>query len=103
MKKYSDISKQLGLLTDNKEKNYLQICPAYSTCNDIYSKYQEEKDTKPDETFESYESKDRDGTNNENYFSDDISSRDLDVTSSGLNDKQENIESKDKENIFSSF
>jgi len=79
MKENIDNSKRPCLLTDNKEKNYLQGYPTYPVSEDIYSKYQEEKEIKPDEISITKESNDKDGPFNEKDFSEDISGDDLDV------------------------
>jgi hypothetical protein len=103
MKENIDNSKRPCLLTDNKENNYLQGYPTYPTSEDIYNKYQEEKDIKPDEIAITKESNNNDGPNNEKDFNDDISGDDLDVPGSELDDKQENIGSEDEENNYYSL
>ena len=87
----------------NKEKNNLSGYPTYPASEDIYSKYQEEKDINPEDISKTKESNDADGTNNEKDFNDDVSGSDLDIPGAELDDNQENVGSEDEENNYYSL
>jgi hypothetical protein len=79
--------------------------PLYSTDEDIYKKYEEEKDIDPEDISrikESFE-KEKAGARNEKDFDDDVSGSDLDVPGSELDDDLENIGSEDEENNYYSL
>ncbi len=79
--------------------------PASPDGDDIYNKYQEEKDIDPEDISklkDLNEVKNMD-PNNEKNFSDDDSGNDLDVPGSELDDEQENIGSEDEENNYYSL
>jgi hypothetical protein len=103
MKKKGDNTNQPGRQAVNEEKNNLKGYPLYPASEDIYSKYQEEKDINPEDISKTKESNDNDGTNNEKDFSDDVSGSDLDIPGSELDDKQENVGSEDEENNYYSL
>jgi len=73
------------------EKNTLQGYPVYPESDDIYSKYEEEKDIDPEDI-----SKIKD-------LNDDISGPDLDIPGSELDDKLEDTGSEDEENNYYSI
>ena len=89
----------------NKEKNNLQGYPLYPANEDIYSKYQKEKEINPEDTSKIKESNEKSklGTSNEKDFNDDVTGSDLDIPGSELDDSQENIGSEDEENNYYSL
>jgi len=87
----------------NEENNNLSGYPAYPASEDIYSKYQEEKDINPEDISKTKESNDSVGTNNEKDFNDDFSGGDLDVPGAELDDNQESVGSEDEENNYYSL
>jgi hypothetical protein len=103
MKEQGNDTNLLGRQAGNEEKINLQGYPFYPASEDIYSKFQEEKDINPEDLSKTKESNDNDGTNNEKDFIDDVSGRDLDIPASELDDDQENIGSEDEENNFYSL
>jgi len=86
--------------TDNEETDDLPGYPAYSADEDIYSKFQEEKELNPEDINVSkapignYNS----GTRSEKQYNDD-----LDIPGSELDDQQEDIGSEDEENNYYSI
>jgi hypothetical protein len=90
---------------DNDEKNNLQGYPLYPSEEDVYNKYQEEKDINPEDISKTKESNeiDKAGKANEKDFTDDVSGSDLDVPGSELDDQQENVGSEDEENNYYSL
>ncbi len=94
-----------GRQAGNEEKNNLQGYPLYPASEDIYSKFQEEKDLNPEDISKIKESNENDkvGTSNEKDFNDDISGSDLDIPGSELDDKQEIVGSEDEENNYYSL
>jgi hypothetical protein len=97
--------KQKNKRADNDEINNLQGYPLYSSEEDVYNNYQEEKDINPEDISKTKESNkmDKAGKTNEKDFTDDVSGSDLDVPGSELDDKQENIGSEDEENNYYSL
>jgi len=77
--------------------------PKYPEGEDIYNKYQEEKDINPDDISKTKSPNDKNQTNNEKEFVEDVSGSDLDVPGSELDDNQENIGSEDEENNYYSL
>jgi hypothetical protein len=90
---------------DNDEKNNLKGYPLYPADEDVYNKYQEEKDINPEDISKTKELNeiDKAGTTNEKDFKDDMSGSDLDVPGSELDDQQENVGSEDEENNYYSL
>ena len=79
--------------------------PEYPAGEDIYNKYQEEKEINPEETSKTKVS-DKFGSawrKNEKSFNDDKSGSDLDVPGSEMDEKQENFGSEDEENNYYSL
>jgi hypothetical protein len=94
-----------GNLPDNKEGKIHQGYPEYPASEDIYSKYQKEKEINPEDITKSKDiiKKDKVGSNNEKDFNDDVSGSDLDIPGSELDDQQEIIGSEDEENNYYSL
>ena len=90
---------------DDQNNDNLYGYPPYSASEDIYSKYQEEKDINPEDTtrIKASDKNAKNGTNNEKDFDDDISGSDLDIPGSELDDDQEIIGSEDEENNYYSL
>jgi hypothetical protein len=91
-----------GQQTGNEEKDNLSGYPAYPASEDIYSKYQEEKNINPEDISKTKEQNDT-GLNNEKDFNDDVSGSDLDIPGAEMDDNQENIGSEDEENNYYSL
>jgi hypothetical protein len=85
------------------EKNDLLGYPEYPAGEDIYSKYQEEKDINPEDISKTKESDYISGRNDEKDFNADVSGSDLDVPGAELDDNQEDIGSEDEENNYYSL
>jgi len=83
----------------NKEKVELSGYPLYPASEDIYIKYEEEKNINPEDITNTKTPNEsiKSGTN------DDKSGSDLDVPGSELDDVQENIGSEDEENNYYSL
>ena len=79
--------------------------PASPAGEDIYNKYEEEKDINTEDISELKDLNDIDNTdpNNEKNFKDDETGEDLDVPGSELDDKEENVGSEDEENNYYSL
>ena len=103
MKEEGDSNYLSDRQTGDEEKNNLQGYPLYPASEDIYSKFQEEKDINPEDLSEIKESNYKDGKSNEKDFNDDKSGSDLDIPGSELDDKQEDVGSEDEENNFYSL
>jgi len=90
-----------GTTGKNDMKGYLP----YPASEDIYSKYQEEKNINPEDISRMKDPVEngKDGKNNEKDFIEDSSGSDLDVPGSELDDDQENVGSEDEENNFYSI
>ncbi|MEI6348706.1 MAG: hypothetical protein WCP69_12235 [Bacteroidota bacterium] len=90
----------------NKPNNEVDVnilgYPTYPATEDIYNKYKEDKDVKPENTNEVKDQND-DGVFNEKEFKDDFSGNDLDIPGSELDNNQENIGSEDEENNYYSI
>ena len=70
---------------------------------DVYNKWEEEKELDPEDITKKKTPNEKSGTMNEKNFKDDMSGSDLDVTVSELDDQQENIGSEDEENNYYSL
>jgi hypothetical protein len=92
-----------GRLTGNEEKNDLLGYPMYPASEDIYSKYQEEKDINPEDISKVKESNSNLETNSKIEFNDNASGSDLDIPGAELDDNQESIGSEDEENNYYSL
>jgi hypothetical protein len=105
MKEKGNKKKLSGRKAGNEEKDDLQGYPVYPASEDIYSKYQQEKNINPEDVSKMKEANENDkvGTSNEKDFNDDISGSDLDIPGSELDDKQENVGSEDEENNYYSL
>ncbi len=93
----------LNRLTANIEKNDLSGYPRYPDSEDIYSKYQEEKELNPEDISKTKGSNDIKGINNEKDFNDDVSGSDLDIPGAETDDNQENVGAEDEENNYYSL
>lgn len=91
-----------GQQTGNENKDNLSGYPAYPASEDIYSKYEEEKNINPEDISKTKEQNDT-GLNNEKDFKDDVSGSDLDIPGAEMDDNQENIGSEDEENNYYSL
>jgi len=91
-----------GQKTGNEEKDNHSGYPAYPASEDIYNKYQEEKNINPEDISKSKEQNDT-GINNEKDFNDDVSGNDLDIPGAEMDDNQEDIGSEDEENNYYSL
>jgi hypothetical protein len=96
-------ARRSGRLKSKMPKDNLSGYPAYPVSEDIYSKYQEEKDINPEDISTNKISESYSGTNSEKDFSDDMSGNDLDIPGAELDDEQENIGSEDEENNYYSL
>ena len=103
MKEKDNKSTNIGLITDNSEKNQIQGYPIYPASEDIYKKYQEEKDINPEDISKTKEPNDNSSKNNEKDFDEDVSGSDLDVPGSELDNSMENIGNEDEENNYYSL
>jgi len=92
-------------LESNKKEDNLPGYPVYPEDEDIYNKYEEEKDIDPDELFRKKESgeKMKVKRNPELDFYNEIPGDDLDIPGSELDDEMENIGSEDEENNYYSL
>lgn len=79
--------------------------PASTAGEDIYNKYQEEKDVNPEDVSAAKDLNETDTTdpNNEKDFEDDETGEDLDVPGSELDDEEESVGSEDEENNYYSI
>jgi len=79
--------------------------PPYPNDEDIYKKYQEEKEIDPEDVSRIKDSIKRSkiGARNEKDFNDDFSGSDLDIPGSELDDEQEDIGNEDEENNYYSL
>jgi hypothetical protein len=96
----ADIHRQLK---DTVKNNDFSGYPTYPASDDIYSKYQEEKDINPEDISKLKESNDKIRTYTEKDFNNDHSGNDLDVPGAELDDNQEKIGSEDEENNYYSI
>jgi hypothetical protein len=83
--------------------NELPGYPAYPASEDIFNKYQEEKDLNPEDISKTKELNEKTGKNRVNDLSEDASGSDLDVPGSELDDAMEDIGSEDEENNYYSI
>ena len=90
---------------DPAEDDFLEGYPPYSENEDIYSKYQKQKDIDPEDplsimnSFEFFKA----GRNNEKDFDEDLTGDDLDIPGSELDDDLEFIGNEDEENNYYSL
>ena len=105
MKKKSNKTDLTGRKEDDQENDNLHGYPDYPASDDIYSKYQKEKNINPEDTSKTKESNEnrRTGKGNEKDFDDDFSGDDLDIPGSELDDELEIIGSEDEENNYYSL
>jgi hypothetical protein len=101
MKEKNNKTNQPGRPSDGK--NNLSGYPAYPASEDIYRKYEEEKDINPEDISKIKEANDITGSNNEKDFNDDESGNDLDIPGTEMDDNQEAIGSEDEENNYYSL
>ena len=87
----------------NKEKKTLPGYPVYPASEDIYGKYEEEKEIDPEDISKRKDLNENDKSNREKDFHDDASGSDLDIPGSELDDNQEDIGSEDEENNYYSI
>lgn len=84
-------------------KNDFPGYPVYPAKDDIYNKYQEEKDVNPEDVSKNKALNDTEGVDNEKSGNDISSGSELDVPGSELDDKMEEIGSEDEENNYYSL
>ena len=101
MKEKNAPTDQNALQARNELKNEIQGYPIYPPDEDIYSKFQKEKNITPEDISKTKDSQKEeiievDTTKN-------ISNSNLDVPGSELDDTQENIGSEDEENNYYSL
>lgn len=99
-------SKELdGKDTGTNKKAFLQGYPASPSGEDIYDKFFEEKEINPENTSENKGSdrKHKTVTNKGKEYNKSVSTDDLDVPGSELDDMQEGIGSEDEENNYYSL
>jgi hypothetical protein len=77
--------------------------PDYPASEDIYSKFQEERDINPEDISQTKETNYRSRKKNKADSSEDLSGSDLDVPGAELDDNQESIGSEDEENNYYSL
>jgi len=87
----------------SKRMNNLSGYPAYPASDDIYRKYEEERDINPEDISKIKESNEITGSNNEKDFNEDESGNDLDIPGTEMDDNQEAIGSEDEENNYYSI
>jgi len=90
---------------DRDVKTNLNGYPASAAGEDIYDKYQEEKDINPEDISElkAQNASNTADPNNEKNFKDDETGDDLDVPGSELDDEAESVGSEDEENNYYSL
>ena len=103
MKEKNDNINLSGLSESTEKTNDLKGYPVYPAHDDIYHKYQEEKDIDPENISKIKVANDNEGKNNEKSFNDDVSGSDLDIPGSELDDKLENTGTEDEENSYYSL
>ena len=91
--------KQPALLMKNNLPGY----PAYPVKDDIYNKFQEEKNLNPEDVSKEKAINDIEGLENEKSGDEIYSGSDLDIPGSELDDKMEDIGSEDEENNYYSL
>jgi hypothetical protein len=105
MKEKGENTKLAGRKEGHEKKNTLPGYPIYPESEDIYSKYDEEKDIDPEVISERKDllEKEKDKSSLKRDINDDLSGRDLDIPGSELDDKLEDIGSEDEENNYYSI
>lgn len=105
MKEKGENTKLAGRKEGHEKKNTLPGYPIYPESEDIYSKYDEEKDIDPEVISKSKDliENEKDESRLKKDFNDDFSGRDLDIPGSELDDKLEDIGSEDEENNYYSI
>jgi len=101
MKERNDPTDQNALQARNELKNEIQGYPIYPPEEDIYSKFQKEKNITPEDISNTDDSKKEETV--DVYTNKNLSGSDLDVPGSELDDAQENIGSEDEENNYYSL
>lgn len=92
-----------GRKSDSSGENELPGYPAYPTSEDIFNKYQEEKDINPEDISKAKEIIKKTLENRVNDLTEDTSGSDLDVPGSELDDEMEDVGSEDEENNYYSI
>jgi len=87
----------------SKKENNPEGYPVYPESEDIYNKYQEEREIDPDDISKTKDLPEKKIKRNEKDFSDDVTGSDLDIPGSELDDNQELIGSEDEENNYYSL
>jgi hypothetical protein len=92
-----------GRQKDSGMKKDLIGYPDYPASEDIYNKFQEERDINPEDISQTKETNYRSRNKSIADPSEDLSGNDLDVPGAELDDNQESIGSEDEENNYYSL
>jgi hypothetical protein len=85
------------------EDDYLTGYPSYPPTEDIYGKYQKERNLNPEEPSKTKKFAGKSGGKNTKDFSDDVTGDDLDIPGSELDDDTEMRGDEDEENNYYSL
>jgi hypothetical protein len=93
------------LNSDTPDNDHLQGYPSYPAGEDIYGKYQKERDINPEDPSRLKKLVDNYNivTNNEKDFDDDVTGSDLDIPGSEFDDDLEYSGGEDEENNYYSL
>ena len=89
--------------TQGKPNTDLPGYPSYPESDDIFNKFQEEKDINPEDILKTKALNPEPGLSNRNDFNKDETGNDLDIPGAELDDEMENIGSEDEENNYYSL
>lgn len=89
--------------TEGKIKADLPGYPSYPESDDIFNKFQEEKDVNPEDILKTKALNPEPGSSNRKDFNKDAPGNDLDIPGSELDDEMEDIGSEDEENNYYSI
>jgi hypothetical protein len=96
-------NKNLNKLTNVESNNLYPGYPEYSTEQDIYSKYQEEKNIDPEDISQEKKANNNFNPESKNEIDRNASGNDLDIPGSELDDEMEAIGCEDEENNYYSL
>jgi len=103
MKKKDEDRSLTGSQNGRKGENDLPGYPSYPANEDIFNKFQEEKDINPEDTSKPKELNSADVAIEEIDLNDEHPGNDLDVPGSELDDEMEDVGSEDEENNYYSI
>jgi hypothetical protein len=103
MKEKEDTRHLQGKPAGEGNKNEFPGYPAYPAGDDIFNKYQEEKDVNPEDISKIKDLNEIASATNREDFTIELSGSDLDVPGSELDDEMEEIGSEDEENNYYSL